>query len=110
MHWCAYPLPTHSVIQAKKQLNKSANTEKQQNTISKAQHNRQPRVVNAVGVTDKTAKWLQKNELQKFLQRSFSKTQVFHRHRSIDRQEWEHKLSIRRIWPVKGYLTIIQVN
>ncbi len=26
MHWCAYPSPTHSLIQAKKQLNKSTNT------------------------------------------------------------------------------------
>ncbi len=28
MHWCAYPSPTHCLIQAKKQ-NKSANTMKQ---------------------------------------------------------------------------------
>ncbi len=74
MHWCEYPSPTHSSIQAKKKLNKSANTEKHQNTINKAQHNLQPCVVNAVGVTGKTAKWLQKNELQKFLHRSFSKS------------------------------------
>ncbi len=55
MHWCVYPSPTHSLIQAKKQLNKSANTENQQNTISK--HNT---IMKAVGVTGKTAKWLQK--------------------------------------------------
>ncbi len=26
MHWCAYPSPTHRLIQAKKQQNKSENT------------------------------------------------------------------------------------
>ncbi len=64
MHWCAYPSPTHSLIQVKKQLNKSANTEKQQNTISK--HNRQPRVMKTVGVTGKAAKWLQKTSSKSF--------------------------------------------
>ncbi len=37
------------------------------------------------------SKMATKNVLQKFLRLSFSKTQVFHIHRSIDRQEWEHK-------------------
>ncbi len=33
MHWCVYPSPTHSLIQAKKQQNKSAKQNQQ------AQHN-----------------------------------------------------------------------
>ncbi len=80
----------------RKQQNKSA---KHRETAKHNQYNRQPRVMKTVGVTGKTAKWLQKNELQKFLHCSFSTMQVFHRHRSIhvDRQEWEHKLCIRRL-------------
>ena len=59
MHWCVHPWPIHSLNQAKKQQNKSANTVKQQNKISrhKARHNLRPRVVKTVGVTGKISKW-----------------------------------------------------
>ncbi len=93
MHWCAYPSPTDSLIQAKKQLNKSANTEKQQTQSAQS---------SATCYENSRRDWQNskmatKNELQKFLHRSIFKTQVFHRYRSIDRQEWEHKLCIRQL-------------
>ena len=62
MHWCAYPSPTHSLIQVK---NKSANTETAKHN-QQAQHNRQPLVMKTVGVTGKTAKWLQKTSSKSF--------------------------------------------
>ncbi len=46
MHWCAYPSPTHSLIQAKKQQTKSASTVQSLTTCWKT-----------VGVTGKILKW-----------------------------------------------------
>ncbi len=36
---------------------------------------------NSIGVTGKTAKMATKNQVQQYLHCSYSKTQVFHRHR-----------------------------
>ena len=72
MHWCAYPSPTHRLRNSKTN-----------------QYILQPRVVKTVGVTGKISKWQLENRLQKC---SFSKTQVFHKHRSTDGHQWELSL------------------
>ena len=59
MHWCEYPSPTNNLIQAKKQLNKSANTEKQyQKTQARSS-------VKTVGVTGNYQNGYQKTSSKK---------------------------------------------
>ena len=74
MHWYGYPSPTH-----RRKTN---------------QYILQPCVVKTVGVTGKISKWQLENRLQKCFHCSFSKTQVFHRHRSTDGHQWEVSLPI----------------
>ena len=90
MHWCAYPSPTHRLRNSKTN-----------------QYILQPRVVKTVGVTGKISKWQLENRLQKCSHCSFSKTQVFHRHR---RASMGAKLAIRILFAMYISRKTVKVN